>query len=161
VADRAIVHLDMKPQPALKGTRLLYVEDEPASLGLLEQLVARGADLLLLRAADMKLGIELARTERPDVILLNIDLPGIDQFMQVLRADTATQGTPVLALSAHAAPHAITKALEAGFFHYLIKPMKPEPFMEALAHVLEFAACERAEENNLPLRKAQPLKESR
>jgi PAS domain S-box-containing protein len=144
-----------KPDPAIKRSRLLYVEDHPASLGLVEQLIARRSDVLLLRAANVNLGIELARTERPDVILLNIDLPGIAavELMKRLRADPATQKTPLLALGANAAPDAILKALEAGFFHYLTKPMKAEPLLEALGEALEFAAQERAEENDLPLRK--------
>lgn len=133
-------------------SRLLYVEDNLASLGLVEQLIARRADVLLLHAAEVNLGIELARSGRPEVILLNIDLPGLIagigaiQFMKLLRADPATQNTPILALGADGAPDAIVKGLEAGFFHYLTKPMKAEPFMEALGDALEFAARERAEE---------------
>jgi PAS domain S-box-containing protein len=144
-----------KPAPALKRSRLLYVEDHPASLGLLEQLMARRTDVLLLRAANVNLGIDLARTERPDVILLNIDLPGTAavEFMKRLRADPVTQNTPILALGASAAPDTIVKALEAGFFHYLTKPMKAERFLEALGDALEFTAQERAEENDMSLRK--------
>jgi PAS domain S-box-containing protein len=130
--------------------RLLYVEDHSASFGLVEQLVACRADVLLLRAADVDLGIDLARTAQPEVILLNIDLPGINalQFMKLLRADPVTQYMPLLALGADAAPDAITKALEAGFFHYLTKPLKAEPFMQALDDALEFAALERAEQDD-------------
>ena len=135
---------------------LLYVEDHPASLGLVEQLIARRPDLLLLRAADVNAGLELARTARPEVILMNIDLPGIGavQLMKLLRADPATQNTPILALSANAAPDAIVKGLEAGFFHYLTKPMQAEPFMQALDDALEFAARERAEQGDCALTSA-------
>lgn len=141
-------------------SRLLYVEDNLASLGLVEQLVARRTDVLLLHAADVNLGIALVRSERPEVILMNIDLPGLSanlgaiQFMKLLRADPATQNTPILALGANGAPDAIVKGLEAGFFHYLTKPMKAEPFMEALGDALEFAARERAEEKFAPSRAA-------
>ena len=129
--------------------RLLYIEDHSASFGLVEQLVARRTDVLLLHAASVDLGIELTRSARPEVILLNVDLAGGDafQFMKLLRADPATQHTPLLALGANAAPGAIKKALEAGFFHYLTKPLKPEPFVEALSDALEFAALERAEQD--------------
>lgn len=136
--------------------RLLYVEDRPESVRLVEQIVARRTDVLLLCAANVNLGIELARAERPEVIFMNIDLPGISaiQLMQLLRADPATRNTPILALSASAAPDAVAKGLEAGFFHYLTQPMKAEPFMEALDDALEFAARERAEQNDLPSRAA-------
>lgn len=136
--------------------RLLYVEDRPESIAVVEQIVARCTDVRLLCTADVRRAIALARAERPEVILMNIDLPGIDaiQFMSLLRADPATQDTPILALSANTAPDAITKGLEAGFFHYLTEPMKAERFMEALGDALEFAACERAERNDLPSRAA-------
>jgi PAS domain S-box-containing protein len=143
---------------------LLYVEDHPGSLGLVEQLVARRTDMRVLRAANVELGIDLARTTRPEVILLNVDLPGTSalEFMKRLRADPATENTPLLALGADATPKAVTRALEAGFFHYLTKPLGPQPFMEALEYALQFAAQERAEQNDLPPRKAtQPLQESR
>ncbi len=150
--------LALTPRAAGDAARrtLLYVDDHPESLALVEQLVARRTDLQLLCAADVKRAIALARAERPEVILVNIDLPGMDaiQLMKLLRADPAAQDTPILALSANAAPEVITKALEAGFFHYLTKPMKAEPFMEALGVALEFAACERAERNDLPSRAA-------
>jgi PAS domain S-box-containing protein len=129
---------------------LLYVEDQAASLAMVGQLVARRTDMLLLRAANVHLGIELAQTARPEVILLNIDLPGTEalQFMQLLRAHPATQNTPLLALGANAAPGAIQNALEAGFFHYLTKPLEPERFTQALDDALEFAALERAEQDD-------------
>ena len=73
--------------------------------------------------------------------------------MKVLRADPATEAIPILALGANAAPKAIVKALEAGFFQVLTKPLQAAPFLEALAFALEFAAVERSEYN--------PLKESR
>ena len=78
--------------------------------------------------------------------------------MKLVRADAATRHTPILALSANAAPGAMAKALEAGFFHYLIKPVQTEPFMQALGDALEFAARERAEENDMPARHLAAVK---
>jgi PAS domain S-box-containing protein len=139
------------PKPVLERSAcLLYVEDDEASYALVEQLVASRADVRLLRAANLSLALERARAAHPDVILLNNELPGIGalQFMKLMRADPATQNTPILALSANGAPDAIAKGLQAGFFHYLARPLKGALFMEALAHALEFAARERAEEND-------------
>ena len=152
------------PKTSPRRCSLLYVEDHADSVVLVDTLLAARKDLLLLHAADANLGIKLARAQRPDAILINADLAGMSalEFLKTLRADPATEATPILALGANAAPDAITKALEAGFFHYLSKPLKTEQFMEALGYALEFAAQERAEQNDLPSRKAkQPLQESR
>jgi len=137
---------------------LLYVEDHADSLALVETLFADRKDLLLQQAADANLGIKLARKQRPEAILINVDLAGMGalEFMKVLRADPATEATPILALGASAAPEAIIKALEAGFFQYLTKPLRAEPFMEALLFALEFAAVERSEQNPLILRFGHP-----
>ena len=156
------------PKPAPQRCRLLYVEDQPESLELVEKLVAGRKDVLLLRAADADLGIKLALSKRPEVILINIDLPGLNgnlgaiQFMKRLRADPATETTPILALAADGAPEAIVKSLEAGFFQYLTKPLQAVPFMEALAYALEFAALERFEKDSVLSRpRPQPsIKES-
>jgi PAS domain S-box-containing protein len=121
---------------------LLYVEDNPANLKLIEQLVARRPDLQMLSAEDGNLGVEFARTFQPDVILMDINLPGISGFeaMQVLRADPLTAHIPVIALSANALPRDIEKGLAAGFFGYLTKPIKLDEFMDQLELALKFSA---------------------
>jgi CheY-like chemotaxis protein len=143
----------------MRRCKLLYVEDDAASIVLVETLIASRKDLLLLRAADANLGIALSRSERPDVILINIDLPGPASAVarvKMLRAEPATETAPILALSADAAPEAIVKRLEAGFFHCLARPLQAGPFMEALAYALEFAAVERSEGNPLSSRRRNP-----
>ncbi len=121
---------------------LLYVEDNPANLALVEQLIARRGDLKLLTAIDGHLGIELARAYQPDVILMDINLPGISGFgaLKILSEDPATAHIPVLALSANAVPRDIEKGLEAGFFRYLTKPIRVREFMDALDVTLQHAA---------------------
>ena len=113
---------------------VLYVEDNPANLELVEQLIARRPELRLLSAADGTLGIEFARACLPVVILMDINLPGISglEAMKLLRADPATAHIPVIALSANAVPRDIAAALEAGFLGYLTKPIKVNQFMETL-----------------------------
>ena len=127
--------------PATQRT-VLYVEDNPANLALVEQLIARRTDLRLLTATDGYQGLQLARTYLPDVILMDINLPGISGFgaLSVLREDAATARIPVMALSANAVPRDIEKGIEAGFFRYLTKPIKVVEFMEALDVALEAAA---------------------
>jgi signal transduction histidine kinase/AmiR/NasT family two-component response regulator len=113
---------------------VLYVEDNPANLELVEQLIARRPDLRLLSAADGNLGIEYARAYLPEVILMDINLPGLSGIdaMKVLRAGAATAHIPVIALSANAVPRDIETSLAAGFFNYLTKPIKVNQFMDAL-----------------------------
>jgi PAS domain S-box-containing protein len=113
---------------------VLYVEDNPANLELVEQLVARRRDLRLLSAADGRLGIEYARACLPEVILMDINLPGLSgiEAMRILRADPTTAHIPIIALSANAVPHDVQKGLEAGFFNYITKPIVVGQFMDAM-----------------------------
>ena len=125
---------------------LLYVEDNPANLKLIEQLIARRSDIHLLSARDGNLGIQLARAHQPDVILMDINLPGISgiEALKILREDPATAHIPVVALSANAMPRDIEKGLQAGFFRYLTKPIKVNEFMETLEVALQFAAQQKS-----------------
>jgi len=118
---------------------LLYVEDNPANLKLVEHLIARRPNLRLLSARDATLGIELAREYLPEVILMDINLPGISGIdaLNVLREDPLTRHIPVIAISANAMPHDINKGHEAGFFRYLTKPIKVVEFMAAVDVALQ------------------------
>ena len=118
---------------------MLYVEDNPANLKLVEQLIARRHDLRLLSALDGHLGIEMARAHRPDVILMDINLPGLSgiEALSILRHDPATAQIPVVALSANAMPRDIEKGLQAGFYRYLTKPIKLTELMETLESALD------------------------
>jgi signal transduction histidine kinase/ActR/RegA family two-component response regulator len=120
---------------------LLYVEDNPANLKLVEQLIARRPDMRLLSAGDAMRGIELAREHRPDMILMDINLPGMSgiRALRILREDPLTQRIPVVAISANAMPHDIRRGLDAGFFRYLTKPIKVDAFMETLDVALDFS----------------------
>jgi CheY-like chemotaxis protein len=131
-------------QPGAPLRTLLYVEDNPANLMLIEQLVARRPDMRLLSARDGNLGIQLARANQPEVILMDINLPGISgiEALKILREDPTTAHIPVIALSANAMPRDIEKGLEAGFFRYLTKPIRVNEFMHTLDVALEFARHE-------------------
>ena len=120
---------------------LLCVEDNPANLMLVEKLMARRPDIRLLTARDGARGIEIARAERPDVILMDINLPGIGgiQAMAILAQFPETRLIPVIALSANAMPRDIERGLEAGFFRYLTKPIRVTEFMDTLDTALAFA----------------------
>ncbi|MDO9088630.1 MAG: ATP-binding protein [Burkholderiaceae bacterium] len=113
---------------------ILYVEDNPANLELVEQIISRRKDLRLLSAADASLGIEFARFYQPEVILMDINLPGISgvEAMKILRADPSTAHIPVVALTANAVPQDILKGMDAGFFNYITKPIRVAQLMAAL-----------------------------
>jgi CheY-like chemotaxis protein len=130
------------PKNALAHT-LLYVEDNPANLELVRQLVERHADLRLLTAMDATVAIELARAHLPHVILMDINLPGISgiEAMQILRADPLTAHIPIIAVSASASNIDINKGLKAGFFSYVTKPIRVDKFMESINEAL---ACSQA-----------------
>jgi CheY-like chemotaxis protein len=121
---------------------LLYVEDNPANLMLVEQIIEGVPHLRMLSARDATLGIALARAHQPEVILMDINLSGLSgiEALKILREDPATAHIPVLAISANAMPHDIQQGLEAGFFRYLTKPIKINEFMQALDLALELSA---------------------
>jgi signal transduction histidine kinase/ActR/RegA family two-component response regulator len=134
--------VDKPPVAASARPRtLLYVEDNQANMKLVEQLIARRPDLQLLTAVNGTLGIEIARSAQPTVILMDINLPGISGVgaLKVLRVDPSTAHIPVVALSANAMPRDIEMGLQAGFFRYLTKPIKIKEFMDTLNTALEFA----------------------
>lgn len=136
LSDEAAGH----PEVASRRT-LLYVEDNPATMQLIEQLIARRPELRLLKAVNGTLGLEIARDCQPTVILLDINLPGLsgtDTF-KLLRKDPRTAHIPVMALSGDALPHSIKNGLKLGFFRYLTKPIKVNDLTEALNAALDFA----------------------
>ena len=122
---------------------VLYVEDNPANLMLVTKLLARRPDISLLIAKDGRSGVEMAQAKRPDVILMDINLPGISGVtaLQILAADPCTAHIPVIAVSANAMPRDIEKGLEAGFFRYITKPIKVTEFMDALDLGLDCASA--------------------
>ncbi|HYK15372.1 MAG TPA: ATP-binding protein, partial [Burkholderiales bacterium] len=149
LADGVFVPAALPSKPIETGApthTLLYVEDNPANLQLVAQLIARRPDMRLLTAIDGPSGIDLAHAALPDVILMDINLPGMSgiEAMQLLRQHPATAHIPVVALSANAIPYDIERGLEAGFFRYLTKPIKVNEFMAALDVALEHAVAQPA-----------------
>jgi signal transduction histidine kinase/ActR/RegA family two-component response regulator len=129
------------PGPDVNPARtVLYVEDNPANLELVSQLIGRRPDLRMLGAVDATLGLALAREQHPDVILMDINLPGLSgiEALKLLQDDPLTEHIPVIAISANAMVGDIKKGLDAGFFRYLTKPIIVTEFMETINEALEF-----------------------
>ena len=142
VGDAPDIAMSVITRTGAQTYTLLYVEDNPANLMLVEEIMARRPDIFLLTARDGKSGIELARAAMPDVILMDINLPGISGItaLGILTNDDTTSHIPVVALSANAIPRDIEKGLEAGFFDYLTKPIRVGEFMETLDRALALAS---------------------
>jgi len=145
LASQYVAQTTLAQPQVLDGTTLrtlLYVEDNPANLVLIEELVARRSDLRMLSAADGHLGIEFARAHQPDVILMDINLPGLSgiEAMKILRSDPLTAHIPIIALSANALPSDIANGLAAGFLSYLTKPIKLAEFVDTLDLALKSSA---------------------
>jgi PAS domain S-box-containing protein len=128
-----LIKLAIRPIDAPQKT-LLYIEDNPANMKLVERLIDRRDDIKLLTAVNGSLGIELAKSSLPDVILMDINLPGISgiEALKVLREDAATAHIPVVAISANAMARDIEVGQQLGFIRYLTKPIVVEEFMATL-----------------------------
>jgi PAS domain S-box-containing protein len=136
-AFESAVETGSNPDPAPRiGTRgsVLYIEDNPINAMIIRELISRRHDLLLHEAADGIAGVELARRTRPDLVLLDMQLPDIDglEVMARLRSHPETAQTPVVALSANAMPEDIDRALRAGVADYWTKPLDFRAFGRSL-----------------------------
>ena len=136
----AVDGAEVRRAPGAKAT-VLCVEDNAASLKLIEELMAKRADLQLLTAVNGHLGVQMARAHLPDVILMDNNMPVLSgrEAHALLRADPLTAGIPVIAISANAMAGAITDGLAAGFFRYLTKPIDPGELMDAVDSALRSA----------------------
>jgi CheY-like chemotaxis protein/anti-sigma regulatory factor (Ser/Thr protein kinase) len=128
---------------------LLYIEDNSANLMLITDLMVRRPDIRLLTAGDALQGIAIAKSDLPDVILMDINLPGVSgiKALTLLSKDPATAHIPVVALSANAMQRDIEKGLEAGFYKYLTKPLKVVEFMQTMDEALRWARKSKEKEN--------------
>ena len=123
------------------GHTMLYVEDNPANLKLMETLIDRMAGITMVSAHTRELGLELAEVHKPDVIILDINLPGINGFQALhrLKESEATRDIPVIALTANAKPSEVDRGLKAGFHRHLTKPIRIHEITAALESALEAA----------------------
>jgi signal transduction histidine kinase/CheY-like chemotaxis protein len=116
----------------------LHVEDNPANLRLVREILDLRGDLRQMSAPDARLGIELARSHLPEVILMDVNLPGLSglEALAVLRADPATARIPVVAITANAMAGDVARGLAAGFFRYVTKPIDVARLNDAIDNAL-------------------------
>jgi PAS domain S-box-containing protein len=122
-----------KPDKSAQRT-ILYVEDNPANLSLMEKIVGRLPGFTLISAHTAELGLDIARQHVPEIIILDINLPGMDGYdaLERLKRYEETRDIPVIAISSNAMPVSVRKGLDAGFLDYLTKPINISTLLEAL-----------------------------
>ena len=122
-----------------KGKKsILYIEDNPANLRLVEQVLNCLPNIIMWSAPEPLLGLELAIEHVPDLILLDINLPGMNGFEVIkrLKENNVTSHIPVIAISANAMPSDITKAEQVGFCYYITKPINIETLLNIVKNKL-------------------------
>jgi len=133
---------DSADRASIDGHKVLYIEDNAANLKVVEAMLRHQPSIMLLSATTGEYGLELAQRHLPDVILLDIHLPGLDGYavLRLLGENADTRSIPVIALTADALPIDIERGLATGFQRYLTKPVKRTELIKAISEVLEKGA---------------------
>ncbi|HMM75881.1 MAG TPA: response regulator [Gammaproteobacteria bacterium] len=121
---------------------VLYVEDNPSNMQLMRKLFARRRDIRPVYAHTPLLGIEMALAEKPDLVLLDINLPGMNgrEVLARLRSHPETAAVPIVAVTANAMPGDVAQGIAAGFDAYVTKPIDISAFMQAIDRWLALGA---------------------
>ena len=124
-------------QPKDRERLVLYVEDNPANVLFMKDLLGNFDGIRLVTAPTAEMGVELARSEPPAVVVMDINLPGMSGIdaLRALRSFTETRDIPVIALTAAASERDRLRGEAAGFFRYLTKPIRVDEFEAALEEV--------------------------
>jgi len=130
-------------KPLKSNYKILYIEDNPANLRLVKQVLDNYTEITFIDASEAFLGIELAISHQPDLILMDINLPGMDGFsaLEKLQDNKKTSQIPVIAISANAMPEDIQKGNKAGFIDYITKPIDVEKLLEVINNSLLSRTC--------------------
>jgi len=121
-------------QASMRKFLLLYIEDSATNVSLMANILRERPDIAFISAPSGEMGLELARAHSPDVILLDINLPGINGFevLKRLRIATSTQNIPILGLSADDTIEVLEQAKSAGFYQYMVKPLQKKQLLQTL-----------------------------
>ncbi len=130
---------DLHPTVPSEQLRVLYIEDNPVNVLLVQELIAMRNDVRLSIAEDGTTGVMLARTEQPQVVLVDMQLPDFDGFevLRRIRAERSLDDSSIVALSANAMPDDVNRALQAGFDDYWTKPIDFSAFLRSLAALVQ------------------------
>jgi CheY-like chemotaxis protein len=127
-----------EPPPSGAVKTLLYIEDQDLNLRLVERIIQTRRQYRLLTAVQGGLGLELAREHRPDLVLLDLNLPDMtgDEILRRLKSDPALKGIPVLMVSADAMSDRIEQLMQLGASGYLTKPYKVAELLRMIEEML-------------------------
>jgi len=128
--------------PTSVQSTVLYVEDNPANLQLMEMIFNTIEDVRMIAAHNAEIGLAMAERERPDLILMDINLPGMNglEALKQIQSSEHLSNTPVIAISANAMKHDIERALQAGFEGYITKPFQVDEIIKTVSSTLSQAA---------------------
>jgi CheY-like chemotaxis protein len=117
------------------GAKILYIEDNLSNLRLIEQVLKMHSSAQLITAMQGRLGLDLARKHRPDIVLLDLHLPDIpgEEVLRRLRSNEETRHLPIVMISADATKRSVRTLLEQGATEYLTKPLDIAHFLDVLA----------------------------
>jgi two-component system cell cycle response regulator DivK len=124
-------------EPPLRG-RIVYIEDDETNVVLVRALVARHPGVEMLHAATGREGVLLVRRERPDFVLLDMNLPDISglEVVRELNIDITSRGLRLNILTGHALSMDIIKAMSLGAYEYWLKPLTRQVFEDGLRRAL-------------------------
>ena len=124
--------------PKNLDVQILYIEDNPSNQKVMKKVVSRSYTRDLLISADAEGGVAMAVQEKPNLILMDINLPGMDGYevLEELKRNPQTADIPVIAISANAMPHDLEKAEHAGFHDYLTKPIDIAEVLAAIKNAI-------------------------
>ena len=118
--------------------QILYIEDSQSNIKLIRRALAKKPHIKLITAEHPEFGIQVARQEKPDLLLLDINLPEMDgyQVLEIVRQTAELQELPIFAITANAMPEDIERGTQAGFNEYLTKPLNIKYLHELLDQYL-------------------------
>ncbi len=145
--DQPPMSAQLKRGTTARTATVLYIEDNPASVRLMETVLSRHGGYELMTAHTGSLGLEMAELHRPTIMLVDVNLPGFDGFEVLRRVRASAWGAdlPVIALSADAMENAAGRGLEAGFTAYLTKPIDVKHLLETLEDLNTVSPSTRTE----------------
>jgi CheY-like chemotaxis protein len=155
--------IEPAPDGPAAGATILCIEDNPANVRLIEGIFAREPHLRLLTALQGAIGVDLARRHRPDLVLLDVNLPDLsgEEVLARLQADPATESTPVLVVSADATGDRRKRFLAAGAAGYVAKPLDVESFIGVVTALLAERGTAASAPRTARTRNGSPTESSR